>query len=64
MVRAASLVSGLVLALTARADVIGHKDVQRFTESAPGLYLKYKPFLDVESGCVPFPAVDKDGNTR
>ncbi|KAG9251503.1 necrosis inducing protein [Emericellopsis atlantica] len=62
MVRAISLFSGLALAFAASADVIGHKDVQRFTESAPEIYLKFKPFLDVDTGCVPFPAVDKDGN--
>lgn len=26
--------------------------------------LKYKPLLKVFNGCVPFPAVDADGNTR
>ena len=25
--------------------------------------LDFKPWLKVEHGCVPFPAVDKDGNT-
>jgi len=27
------------------------------------LYLKYKPYLEVYNGCVPFPAVDGLGNT-
>ena len=32
------------------------------SDLAGSLMLKYKPWLDVHNGCVPFPAVDKDGN--
>ena len=31
---------------------------------AGNLYLKYKPHLYVANGCVPFPAVDAEGNVR
>jgi hypothetical protein len=49
--------------------VIAHDAVVGFTEAVPSgltgqLYLKYKPFLKVSNGCVPFPAVDASGNTR
>lgn len=54
--------------LASRA-VISHDAVVGFTEAAPAttegdLILKFKPFLKVTNGCVPFPAVDADGNTR
>jgi hypothetical protein len=49
--------------------VIAHDAVVGFPETVPSgtlgsLYLKYKPFLQVIGGCVPFPAVDQAGNTR
>lgn len=48
--------------------VINHDAVVGFPETVPTgitgeLYLKYKPFLKVFNGCVPFPAVDAAGNT-
>lgn len=48
--------------------VINHDAVVGFPETVPdttagSLYLKYKPYLEVYNGCVPFPAVDADGNT-
>jgi hypothetical protein len=51
-----------------RRAVINHDAVVGFPETVPSgtlgsLYLKYKPFLKVEGGCVPFPAVDASGNT-
>lgn len=51
-----------------RRAVINHDAVVGFPETTPSgtlgsLYLKYKPFLKVENGCVPFPAVDSSGNT-
>jgi len=51
-----------------RRDVINHDAVVGFPETVPSgtlgsLYLKYKPFLQVSGGCVPFPAVDGSGNT-
>lgn len=58
MVRISSVISGLALAMTVAA--VPHKEVEGFEEDAPELYLKYKPFLKVKHGCVPFPAVDKD----
>lgn len=68
----------LTLALTANAviaapvearDVIDHDAVVGFDETVPAttegsLMLAFKPLLKVVNGCVPFPAVDADGNTR
>lgn len=49
-------------------SVISHDAVVGFAETVPAttegdLMLKYKPYLKVFNGCVPFPAVDSDGNT-
>lgn len=49
--------------------VINHDAVVGFPETVPDgivgeLYLKYKPLLKVFNGCVSFPGVDADGNTR
>lgn len=54
--------------LTAR-DVIDHDKVVGLPESVPSgikgeVYKAYQPFLKVDEGCVPFPAVDAEGNTR
>lgn len=54
--------------IEARA-VISHDEVVGFDETVPDtvegtLMLKYKPLLKVFNGCVPFPAVDAEGNTR
>ncbi|CAE7031546.1 hypothetical protein CFE70_004446 [Pyrenophora teres f. teres 0-1] len=67
LLAAASIVLGSPLTLNTRA-VINHDAVVGFTEAVPGtlsgkLMLKYKPFLEVSNGCVPFPAVDAAGNT-
>ncbi|KAL6399511.1 necrosis- and ethylene-inducing protein 2 precursor [Ilyonectria robusta] len=48
--------------------VIPHTAVVGFPESVPTgivgqVYEAYKPYLDVTSGCVPYPAVDAEGNT-
>ncbi|RDW77670.1 NPP1-domain-containing protein [Coleophoma cylindrospora] len=48
--------------------VINHDAVVGFAEKVPGgnlgdLYQRFKPLLFVRNGCVPFPAVDSDGNT-
>ncbi|KAH6676105.1 necrosis inducing protein-domain-containing protein [Plectosphaerella plurivora] len=48
--------------------VINHDAVVGFPESVPEgltgeLYLKYKPWLKVFTGCVPFPAVNAAGDT-
>ena len=55
------------LGLSRRA-VIGHDAVVGFKQTVPSgiagsLYLKYKPFLEVYNGCVPFPAVNENGDT-
>ncbi|CAI6334859.1 unnamed protein product [Periconia digitata] len=51
-----------------RRAVIAHDAVVGFPETVPSgvvgsLMLKYKPWLEVMNGCVPFPAVDASGNT-
>ncbi|KAK7908239.1 NPP1 domain protein [Apiospora marii] len=42
--------------------VIAHDAVVGFPQTVPS-DLKFQPFLKVENGCVPFPAVDASGNT-
>lgn len=54
--------------LTPRA-VIDHDQVVGFPETVPSgikgeVYKAYQPYLKVDAGCVPFPAVDAEGNTR
>ncbi|KAK1633456.1 necrosis inducing protein [Colletotrichum phormii] len=51
-----------------RRAVIDHDAVVGFPETVPSgtvgtLYLKYKPYLKVVNGCVPFPAVNAAGDT-
>jgi hypothetical protein len=63
-----TLVSAVPLGIQRRA-VINHDAVVGFPETVPSgiagtLYLKYKPFLKVFNGCVPFPAVNANGDTR
>lgn len=66
------LTTALAIAITpfaSAANVVAHDKVKRFTESTEGerdgaLHLRFKPWLEVESGCVPYPAVDKDGGVR
>lgn len=48
---------------------IGSDAVVGFPQTVPSgtvgsVYLTYKPHLDVVNGCVPFPAVDAEGNTK
>ena len=64
-----STVAAVSAAAIDRRAVIAHDAVVGFPETAPSgttgqLYLKYKPHLKVVNGCVPFPAVDAEGNTR
>ncbi|KAF2218213.1 necrosis inducing protein-domain-containing protein [Elsinoe ampelina] len=59
--------SALATPLEKRA-VINHDAVVSIPQTVPDtalgqLYLRYKPFLQVQNGCVPFPAVDLAGNT-
>ncbi|KAI0015647.1 NPP1-domain-containing protein [Xylariomycetidae sp. FL0641] len=44
-------------------DVIDHDAVVGFAEAGTPAALQFKPWLKVENGCVPFPAVDAEGNT-
>lgn len=53
----------------AARSVIAHDAVVGFAETVPDdmlgvAYEAYQPFLKVVNGCVPFPAVDAEGNTR
>ncbi|KAH9912777.1 necrosis and ethylene-inducing protein 2 precursor [Epithele typhae] len=71
--KAAAGVVGLLVAMTSAAPlerraVIAHDAVVGFPETVPSgnlgrIYLKYKPYLKVVNGCVPYPAVDAEGNT-
>ena len=52
-----------------RRAVLPHDEIVGFPETVPDnnigqLYLRFKPHLFVANGCVPFPAVDAEGNTR
>lgn len=52
-----------------RRAVIAHDTVVGFSQTVPSgtigdLYLAYKPYLDRVSGCLPYPAVDAEGNVR
>ncbi|KAF2186499.1 necrosis-and ethylene-inducing protein-like protein 1 precursor [Zopfia rhizophila CBS 207.26] len=63
----ATYASGAPAGLDRRA-VINHDAVVGFPQTVPSdivgtLMLKYKPYLKVFNGCVPFPAVDAAGNT-
>ncbi|KAG9193077.1 hypothetical protein G6011_03112 [Alternaria panax] len=67
LLAAASVVLASPVNLQGRA-VINHDAVVGFPETVPSgivgqLMLKYKPFLKVENGCVPFPAVNAAGDT-
>ncbi|KAF2439916.1 NPP1-domain-containing protein [Karstenula rhodostoma CBS 690.94] len=51
-----------------RRAAIAHDAVVGFAQTVPSgttgtLMLKYKPWLKIFNGCVPFPAVDAKGNT-
>ncbi|MDI3412041.1 NPP1 family protein [Bacillus sonorensis] len=60
--------SSASLVPTANAGVIDHDKVVGFKEVAPSTVSqkaakRFQPYLKVYSGCVPFPAVDAQGNT-
>lgn len=66
LLAASSLASPTSLEKRAAID---HDAVVGFPQTVPSgtlgqLYLKYKPYLKVVNGCVPFPAVDAQGNTK
>lgn len=59
----------LGLASLVAAGSIDHDKVVGFEQAVPTgttgeVYEAYKPYLKVVNGCVPFPAVDADGNTK
>lgn len=65
----ASLAAPLNPAQPMRRADISSSAVVGFAETVPdtvagALMLQYQPYLYVVDGCVPFPAVDEDGNTR
>ena len=58
-------VAGLALTATAAASiaaVIPHNRVQGYGASLGPVNAAFQPYLNVSSGCVPFPAVDAAGN--
>lgn len=67
LLAAASITTAFPLNFFRRA-VIDHNAVVGFPQTVPSglngeLYLKYKPYLEVSNGCVPFPAVNAAGDT-
>lgn len=62
MVRATSYLYSLALAFFVAAEELPHDEVEGFEEDAPELFLKYKPYLKVSSGCIPYPAVNAEGD--
>lgn len=66
MYNIAIMSAALLLAGTtpsAMAAVIAHDQVQPIPQNGKDFELKFQPTLKVEDGCVPFPAVDVNGNT-
>lgn len=68
LLAAASVVLSSPISLDSRAS-IAHDAVVGFAEAVPSgvvgeLMLKYKPYLKVINGCVPFPAVNAAGDVR
>lgn len=75
MVALSHFAAGLLLAGTAHSAAVqvqprlAHNKVKPFPQSVPDnwlgqMYLKHKPYLAVLSGCLPFPAVDPQGNVK
>lgn len=64
MVQARPAISKLSARGTIASDEIVGFD-QTVPDDATGtLYLNYQPYLYVVNGCVPFPAVDAEGDTK
>ncbi|KAH7026207.1 putative NPP1 domain protein [Microdochium trichocladiopsis] len=68
LVAAAIGVHSAPVAELATRAVIDHDKVVGFPQTVPAgavgsAYLRYQPYLKVVNGCVPFPAVDAQGNT-
>jgi hypothetical protein len=52
-----------------RRGTVGSDEIVGLPQTVPagatgGLYLAYQPDLHVVNGCVPFPGVDANGNTK
>lgn len=71
----AALTALTVLPVTAnpvelsRRETVGSTDIVGLPETVPAgatgdRYLTYQPKLKVVNGCVPFPGIDADGNTK
>jgi hypothetical protein len=61
----AALIFALICGRSVEADapqVINHDEVRGFPDSTSEFLKTYQPYLKVDSGCVPFPAVDAAGN--
>ena len=55
--------------LVPRTTVLAYDDIVGFVQTVPDdtegdLYTAYQPYLYVYNGCVPFPAVDAEGDVR
>lgn len=60
---------GSVASPLQRRGTVGNDDIVGLPQTVPSttagtLYLKYKPYLYRVNGCVPYPAVDAEGNTK
>jgi hypothetical protein len=65
---ATASVSATPLSLQTRGT-IASDEIVGFAQTVPSgtvgdVYLAYKPYLYVVNGCVPFPAVDAEGDTK
>jgi hypothetical protein len=52
-----------------RRGTIASDEIVGFAQAVPSnitgeVYLAYQPYLKVVNGCVPFPAVDAEGDTK
>lgn len=66
---AAVAVNASPLSWLLRRGTLPNSQVVGLTEAVPAgitgdVYEAYQPFLEVVNGCVPFPAVDINGNTK
>lgn len=64
----AATVSAAAVPLVRRGTVDSDQIVG-FPDTVPSdmtgqVYMAYQPLLSVENGCVPFPGVDAEGNTK